>query len=160
MGEDVLETSTGQRFHTRAMAPQDLPAVLSLEQSVQPFPWRRASFEDYLNHPRGCCQLAFDGPTLAGFVVVTHGGGDAELLNIAVAPECQRRGLGSALLQWTRDRMRPHADLLFLEVRVSNRKAIEFYYRQGFFETGRRAGYYPAASGREDALLLACQLNS
>lgn len=140
------------------MTPDDMPAILALERQVQAFPWRQSSFEDYLDHPRAGCMLAFDTSALAGFVVLSHGGGDAELLNIAVAPDYQRRGVGHCLLQWAFDCARPHADLLFLEVRVSNRRAVEFYYSAGFFETGRRPNYYPTANGREDALLLAYHL--
>jgi ribosomal-protein-alanine N-acetyltransferase len=51
-----------------------------------------------------------------------------------------------------------HADMLFLEVRVSNRKAIELYSKEGFFELGNRKNYYPTLNGHEDALLMASQL--
>ena len=91
-------------------------------------------------------------------MVVAHGGGDAELLNIAVAPSYQRKGIGSCLLQYAVNYVKDHADMMFLEVRVSNRKAIELYAREGFFEVGQRKNYYPTVNGHEDALLMACQL--
>ena len=46
----------------------------------------------------------------------------------------------------------------FLEVRASNQSAYRLYERYGFNEVGRRRDYYPAAGGREDALVMACTL--
>ena len=46
----------------------------------------------------------------------------------------------------------------FLEVRASNTTAYRLYERYGFNEVGRRRAYYPAADGREDALVMACTL--
>ena len=51
-----------------------------------------------------------------------------------------------------------HADVMFLEVRPSNRSAIKIYDKSGFGEVGIRKDYYPAKFGREDALILAKQL--
>ena len=48
--------------------------------------------------------------------------------------------------------------MLFLEVRISNRKAIELYSKEGFFELGNRKNYYSTLNGHEDALLMASQL--
>jgi ribosomal-protein-alanine N-acetyltransferase len=43
---------------------------------------------------------------------------------------------------------------MFLEVRPSNRPGQALYERFGFRKVARRRGYYPAAAGREDALVL------
>jgi [ribosomal protein S18]-alanine N-acetyltransferase len=43
---------------------------------------------------------------------------------------------------------------MFLEVRVSNKTAISLYENMGFCEMAIRRGYYPAAQGREDAVLM------
>ena len=102
--------------------------------------------------------MAENNNKLVGFVVITHAGGDAELLNIAVSPKFQRKGIGSSLLQHAINCVRGYADMLFLEVRVSNRKAIELYSKEGFFEVGHRKNYYPTVNGHEDALLMASQL--
>jgi ribosomal-protein-alanine N-acetyltransferase len=50
------------------------------------------------------------------------------------------------------------AQRLLLEVRPSNLPARALYAASGFVEIGRRKHYYPAANGREDALVLALQL--
>jgi ribosomal-protein-alanine N-acetyltransferase len=43
---------------------------------------------------------------------------------------------------------------MVLEVRASNAAAIALYRSAGFEQIGLRRGYYPAANGREDALLM------
>ena len=47
---------------------------------------------------------------------------------------------------------------VFLEVRPSNAAAIALYHSEGFNEIGRRPRYYPAVTGREDALVMAMEL--
>ena len=50
------------------------------------------------------------------------------------------------------------AQTVFLEVRPSNLPALRLYQTAGFCEVGLRRGYYPAATGREDALVMAREL--
>lgn len=152
-----IETAGGLALHLRRMVSEDIPQVLVLERAAHSHPWRPASFEACVSG-RQICWLAFLDETLAAYLVVTYGGGDAELLNLVVAQAYQQRGIGAALLKFAQDFLRPHADMLFLEVRVSNRKAIDLYARSGFFEIGHRKNYYPAHNGHEDALLMASQL--
>jgi ribosomal-protein-alanine N-acetyltransferase len=47
---------------------------------------------------------------------------------------------------------------LWLEVRQSNQRARRLYLQLGFNEAGVRKGYYPAAGGREDAVVMALLL--
>jgi [ribosomal protein S18]-alanine N-acetyltransferase len=153
----LLDSVSGLGLSLRLLSEQDLPAVMELERSVHSHPWRESSFVNCLTG-RQRCWLAEHKQQLAGYVVITHAGGDAELLNIAVSPKYQRKGIGSLLLQHAVNCVVGHADMLFLEVRVSNRKAIELYSKEGFFEVGNRKNYYPTLNGYEDALLMATQL--
>jgi len=153
----MTTTVMGLELSLRLLAEDDLANVMELEHSAHSHPWRQSSFEDCLKG-RQRCWLAEHNNKLVGYVVITHAGGDAELLNIAVSPKFQRKGIGSVLLQHAIKCVIGHADMLFLEVRVSNRKAIELYSREGFFELGNRKNYYPTFNGHEDALLMASQL--
>lgn len=150
-------TYTGLELFLREITAEDIPAVMQLERSAHSHPWRQSSFEDCLKG-RQKCWLAAAKNVLVGYVVVTHGGGDAELLNLAVAPGFQRKGIGQSLLEHATLCVKGKADMLFLEVRVSNHKAIELYSKAGFFELGNRKNYYPTVNGHEDALLMARQL--
>ena len=51
------------------------------------------------------------------------------------------------------------ANDMYLEVRVSNKAAIQLYHQRGFNELGVRNNYYPAEHGREDALIFALNLS-
>lgn len=153
----ACETSTGLALQFRLITSNDIPNIMALERSAHSHPWRQSSFEDCLNG-RQKCWLAEHKGTLVGYVVVTHGGGDAELLNISVSPAYQRKGIGRSLLAHAVNCVKANADMLFLEVRVSNRKAIALYEKEDFFEVGQRKNYYPTVNGHEDALLMARQL--
>ncbi len=150
-------TYTGLEVCLREITADDIAVVMQVERSAHSHPWRQSSFEDCLKG-RQKCWLAEVGRSLVGYVVVTHGGGDAELLNLAVAPAFQRKGVGQGLLEYATRCVAGKADMLFLEVRVSNHKAIELYSKAGFFELGNRKNYYPTVNGHEDALLMARQL--
>ncbi len=75
--------------------------------------------------------------------ILTVGAGEATLENMVVAPQWQRRGIGSRLLEagllWCRTQA---SGTVFLEVRESNRAAITLYERAGFLAVGNRPGYY------------------
>jgi ribosomal-protein-alanine N-acetyltransferase len=159
MNSPQITTYSGLNLFLREITAEDIPRVMELERSAHSHPWRQSSFEDCLKG-RQKCWLAESKGVLVGYVVVTHGGGDAELLNISVAPSFQRKGIGQCLLAHAVNCVKGKADMLFLEVRVSNRKAIELYSKEGFFEVGQRRNYYPTVNGYEDALLMAMQLDS
>jgi [ribosomal protein S18]-alanine N-acetyltransferase len=153
----VLQTPTPR---LRAMTPQDLDAVMALEQSVYSFAWSRGNFSDslqagYWMHTLTC------GDALVGYGVMQRGVGESHLLNITVAPDWQGQGHGLMLLDAMTAHARERGDAqLWLEVRPSNSRALAVYARYGFVQVGQRRGYYPAAgSRREDALVLRLDLN-
>lgn len=135
------------------MNEHDLDAVAALEASIQAFPWSRGNFADSLaaGHSVWVCRLGGD---LIGFSVIMCVLDEAHLLNIGVCRRYQGQGYGARLLRHVMDGAKRHgASKLFLEVRPSNERAVELYRHFGFNEIGRRRAYYPAASGREDALI-------
>jgi ribosomal protein S18 acetylase RimI-like enzyme len=88
-----------------------------------------------------------------GFVVVRRVAAEIEILNFAVAESTRRRGVGSGLLLAVLAWSRPlGAKQVMLEVRASNKTALQFYRRHDFQIVGRRPRYY--SSPVDDALLL------
>lgn len=137
----------------RPMSEADLDRVAALEAELQAFPWSRGNFSDSLKvgHSVWVCLLAGE---LIGFSVAMLVIDEAHLLTIGVAPAQQGRGYGAELLRRVMDNARSHgAQRLFLEVRPSNARAVDLYRHFGFRQIGLRKGYYPAAGGREDALI-------
>ena len=87
------------------------------------------------------------------------GAGEAHVLNLCVAPQWHRHGIGARLLTHLQVVARNHrVERMLLEVRPSNLAAVALYIGAGFVRIGERKGYYPAADGREDALVLALDL--
>ena len=145
--------------HFAPMTPERLDAVLAVEQSAYSHPWSRGNFRDSLaaGH-QAQCLLA--GDELLGYFVAMLGHREVHLLNITVAPVHQRQGWGrmllDALVLWSRGL---RADMLWLEVRVSNTRAQQVYLRRGFSRVGLRKGYYPLRHGeREDAVVMSLPL--
>jgi ribosomal-protein-alanine N-acetyltransferase len=83
------------------------------------------------------------------------GAGDAHLLNLSVAAEWQRQGVGADFTRFFVKLAGDYgAEKLFLEVRPSNSPARALYAGRGFAEIGVRRDYYPAPGGREDAVVM------
>src|SRR5690606_1908112 len=97
-GSVNLTTSTGLLLNLRLLLEADLPAVMHVEGAADTIPWRHTSFEDCLRGRRRCWHAEYEG-VLVGDELVAHGGGDEELLNIAVGPGFQPDGIGRCLLQ-------------------------------------------------------------
>jgi ribosomal-protein-alanine N-acetyltransferase len=139
------------------MQESDLPAVSALEAECHPAPWTAANFRDALAAGYSTVVGEAHGAIVA-YGVLMMGPGEAQVLNLTVAPHARRCGLARALLRrFLDDAVRLGAEQCFLEVRVSNRPAIALYGGEGFVAVARRAGYYPAAHGaptREDAFVL------
>jgi len=154
----VLESRSGLSVSSRDMRTRDIDVVCAIEALAHSHPWKRSTFETRVAGKDFCRVILIKGQVI-GYAIATYGGGDAELLNIALHPKHQGGGLASLLLVHIVDLVSAKADMMFLEVRVSNQKAIDLYHREGFFETGHRRAYYPTVNGREDALLMACQLS-
>lgn len=139
------------------MRESDLVAVSALEAQCHPAPWTLGNFRDAL--AAGYSTIAGEaGGAIVAYGVLMMGPGEAQVLNLTVAPTTRRRGLARALLRrFVDDALRLGAEQCFLEVRVSNAAAIALYRAEGFVPVARRVGYYPAAEGaaaREDALVL------
>ncbi len=140
------------------MADDDLPSVLAVEEAGYEHPWTLGIFRDCLRVGY-CCWVCQLGEQVIGHGVMSVAAGECHILNICVHPDWQGHGLGRKVLQRLLGIGRQHhADTAFLEVRVSNRAAIELYLSSGFNEVGLRKGYYPNTRGREDALVFAKDL--
>ena len=136
-----------------------LDDVLSIENSAYAHPWTRGNFADSLKSGYQLLAL-MGGDTLIGYFVAMEGVQEVHLLNITVSPKFQGQGYGvlmlEALVLWARSRQ---AQWLWLEVRMSNARAIQVYKRYGFGPVGERKNYYPAKNGqREHAIVMSLKL--
>lgn len=108
-----------------------------------------------------CCQvLRNTRHQLLGYFIAMPGIDEVHLLNITVAPDHQRQGWArvmlDALVGWAGE---IGSQWVWLEVRVSNARAIGIYEQYGFRRVGLRKAYYPMdGSQREDAIVMSKQV--
>jgi ribosomal-protein-alanine N-acetyltransferase len=142
----------------RAMQNSDLDAVYAIEQSAYEFPWARNIFEQTIKSNKYAVVME-SNQRIVGYGVVSYVVGEAELLNLCIDPVQQGKGQGVALLEHLVDNATESGNKdMYLEVRESNASALHIYEKSGFNEIGRRKNYYPAKTGREDAVLMALPL--
>lgn len=136
-----------------------LNAVLAVELRAYAHPWSRGNFVDALASGHQA-QLLMADDVLLGYFIAMKGVDEVHLLNITIAPDHQGQGWAwvclDALALWARGQ---GAQWLWLEVRVSNVRAMKVYAAHGYKRVGLRKNYYPAADGeREDAIVMSLKL--
>jgi len=142
----------------RPMRASDIDRIMEIEPVIYTHPWTRGNFEDSMRVGYSCWVIDSDG-VVTGYGVLMIGVREAHLLNLSIAPEWQRRGLGRTLLEhFVHIGHDSDAQQMFLEVRPSNTSARRMYAGYGFRDISIRRGYYPAAGGREDAILMGLML--
>jgi len=151
-------------YRVREMRDRDVEEVSAIEQASFGEPWSREAFESLLTHQHmealvlsECCE---EHPTLCavvgycGLITVLD---EAEITNIAVRADRRGHGYGQMLLS---DVLRRLADggthQVYLEVRVSNYRAIHIYEKAGFRQVGIRKHFY--SNPTEDGYLMRLEI--
>lgn len=135
------------------MQEENLAEVLEIQASLGFQNWSRESFLSEIRNVNYSLPRVFKIDTILGYMVDRIVGDEAELCSIAVRREHMGSGVAQALLQnGELDLQARGVTRHFLEVRISNQRAIGFYHKNAFQDVGIRKGYY--ADG-ENALLMA-----
>jgi [ribosomal protein S18]-alanine N-acetyltransferase len=155
----ILKSVEARFEPLRLDRPDRLAAVVAVEQRAYTHPWTLGNFSDALQSGYQAQMLLAD-EVLLGYFVAMKGVDEVHLLNITVAPEYQRQGWAwvmlDALTLWARGQ---GAQWLWLEVRVSNERAMQVYLNHGYRRVGERKNYYPGDNGqREDAIVMSLGL--
>jgi [ribosomal protein S18]-alanine N-acetyltransferase len=139
---------------------EDVAIVLPLERAANAYPWTEAAFNssmagNYLNF-----KLLNSDRQLVGFYIAQLIADQLELFNICVSVAEQGKGYGRLLLQHflAQGKLRGATEAL-LEVRANNHRAIALYQHTGFSADGLRKHYYVDSAGKEDAVLMRCELS-
>ena len=136
----------------RPMTRDDLDGVLAIEHVSCPVPWKREHFIQEIHSHICFPHVAVIDGSIAGFLCLSSLFEEAQILNIAVAPEFRRKGVARMLMELAiRLAREKGAENLVLEVRESNAAAIALYGGYGFQRYFIRKGYY---EGKEDAILM------
>ncbi|MEO8573988.1 MAG: ribosomal protein S18-alanine N-acetyltransferase [Pyrinomonadaceae bacterium] len=138
----------------------DIPDIKAIEVACELSPWTIGAYEAEQKHRQSVMLKSIgEGGTIVGFLVGrAQEGGEAELLNIGTAPDFQRQGVGSTLIEeFCAICLQRRVSMIWLEVRASNLKAIYFYKSHGFIKKGIRPNFY--SNPIEDADLMALTFN-
>lgn len=155
----------------RAMTGADLRCVRAIERAAYGATSPLTAFEQELRNDFACYLVAVlpavagpfarlwwrlsraPGDRIVGFLGVWYTVGQLHVVTVAVAPECQHRGIAQHLLLECFELARA-AELhtIELEVRPSNARALRLYELFGFRRTAIRRGYY--VDNGEDAFVM------
>ncbi|VAV85421.1 Ribosomal-protein-S18p-alanine acetyltransferase [hydrothermal vent metagenome] len=150
------------------MTEDDLDGVVAIENISFTKPWSKVMFLGELANPVSNLFVAkAPGKTdktgkpgkdaketqdvVVGYAIFWVVVGEGHIMNISVAPEFRRQGIGRRMLRFTIEFMEQACvTVIFLEVRRTNHTAIKLYKDYGFEEVYVRKNYY----GDEDALVM------
>jgi len=142
----------------RRMDVGDIDTVMIVEKQVYQYPWTEGIFNDCIRVGYECW-LAMMKDDVIAHAVISVAAGESHILNISIDPDHQNKGIGKQFIEFLVDIAKSkQASVIMLEVRPSNVRAISCYNAVGFNEIGCRKNYYPAADGKEDALLFAREI--
>jgi ribosomal-protein-alanine N-acetyltransferase len=131
--------------------PQDLVQISAIENQTSDYPCSDKQLQ-------GCIDKTFvlyKDHLVVGFAVIMMVENQAELHNIAIGSKHQGEGVGSLFLNAIVAGLPGTIDQFYLEVRVSNYRAIRLYQRMGFIKIAERRDYYRNGLTREDAIVMA-----
>lgn len=131
---------------------RDAGAIAALHAASFQRGWGEVEFQRLLADRAVVAHRIMSGKALIGFILSRLVAGEVDIFSVTIAPAWRRRGLARPLLNL---HLRRLAGLgihtVFLEVDEQNRPARRLYQRAGFYQVGRRQGYY---DGGATALVL------
>ena len=150
--------SENMRVRIVPMTADHLDAVAALERICFSDPWSRQLLASELDNDLSAFLVALDDEgQVAGYAGLQVILDEGTITDIAVRPDCRRRGVASQLLKVFLDFARGNRlAFLTLEARASNYAAIALYGSRGFRGVGRRKNYYEHP--REDAVIMTLDL--
>ncbi|MDD4526879.1 MAG: ribosomal protein S18-alanine N-acetyltransferase [Candidatus Margulisbacteria bacterium] len=121
----------------------DLAFLERIHQQTIASVWSREDFLNALDKDDKIVSLIIEQGSPVGYIMVDVLPPEAELINIAIGPENQSRGIGSKAMKILMNNLREKKiESIFLEVRATS-KAVDFYKSNGFEVIGVRKKYYP-----------------
>ncbi len=141
--------------HYRKMTPDDVEAVYEIELATFPTPWTLDSFHYEMreNQYAHYTVAVSDNEKIIGFCGMWIVIDAAQITNVAVLEEARGLGIGEALMREAMQAAKESgAEMMSLEVRVTNTVAQNLYRKLEFQDGGIRKGYY--TDNGEDALVM------
>src|SRR6202035_3326293 len=103
--------STHLRIRMRPMAKHDIPAVLTIEHSVCPFPLNEDQMRSVIRSHLCDGAVAECDANVLGFVIYRAGKFEIEILDLCVSQESWRQGVGSQIIGHMKNRLGKRTEL-------------------------------------------------
>ncbi|MGQ9701264.1 MAG: ribosomal protein S18-alanine N-acetyltransferase [bacterium] len=127
----------------RPMKYPDIEQVYKIESQVFPNPWPRSFFENDLQKPSVIALVVCNEDKIIGYGLADCISEELHITNIAIDPNYQHQGLGTQLLSEMENiGLERGCIKAYLEVRVTNKFAINFYKKFGYQIMYIRKNYY------------------
>ncbi len=131
----------------------DLEEIYRIEKESFKTHWTKELLKEELMFPLSLNLVAKYNDKICGFLLSWQIPPEIHILTVAVEPESRGMGIGRALMEALfSEASKRNCYKFTLEVRASNRNAIEFYKKFKFIPKGRRKGYYQDTN--EDAIIM------
>lgn len=135
------------------MNREHLEAVAAIEADVFSTPWTKQGFADTLNMENVMFFVAVENGNVVGYCGIYFAADEGEITNVAVSSTYRRMGIADMLLKnLLKEATQKGAVRFILEVRCSNRPAIQLYKKFGFEIQGKRKDFYEKP--KEDAYIM------
>ena len=142
----------------REMTLEDITQAVAIEQVCFSLPWSEKSFQDSITREDTLFLVCEESGKITGYIGMYISFDEANITNVAVLPECRKKGYGNALVTAAKQKaVEKQVERIFLEVRVSNVPAISLYQKMGFENLGIRKNFYDHP--KEDANIMCCELS-
>ena len=133
----------------------DYNKILLVEQNLFRDPMTQIELNNFFSQSAFRI-LKIEKDRILGYISFYQVLDEIEIIKIGIIKSCQRSSYGSLLIDEIK---KLDIKKIFLEVSVQNKKAINFYLKNGFQKIGIRKGYYPNnKSYRIDALRMCVKL--
>ena len=137
----------------RELTLLDIPELVNIDREASAHPWPEKFFRDSFKENYYSWGLTINHD-IVGFIIILSSQIECHVMNIAVKPACQRKGYAKKLLLYAIDFAKKKGiQSVLLEVRHSNKPAINLYEQLGAVNIGTRKNYYANDTKREDGWL-------
>ena len=134
------------------MVEDDIKNIAVLEKECFSTPWSENSLREELTNETSRFFTLKSEDELFGYIGANNISGEVYITDVAVKAEHRKKGYGERLIKYlVTESMLENAEFVTLEVRRSNKAAINLYEKCGFKQAGERKNFYTQPC--EDALI-------
>jgi [ribosomal protein S18]-alanine N-acetyltransferase len=144
-----MEMLATQELQIRQFKADDISAISEIEQVSFKDPFPSYFLSQLADANPVTFLVAVIKDKIVGYAVIDKWPDQEHLVSIAVIPASRKKGVGQALLDHLTERLQTGS--VKLEVRRSNKAALDLYRKNGFVQTGVAHSYY---TDGEDAILM------